>query len=181
MCPGAPCLACLEASITAVQDTALLLWERAGRRHGGFNSCLAPGQGSERSALRFSSPSWANTFPQTRRHENSVRSLARPGICARLIPAPRAAWFDTRSPVLLPTSMSQGPCVCRGRWGSQDYPWPSVQTDEAFVESGHFLLWCWAINGKGGKRGYLVHRAGGGELEKHNWSVWGDQLLWFIA
>lgn len=36
--------ACLEASTAAVQDIARLLWERAERRHGGFNSCLAPGQ-----------------------------------------------------------------------------------------------------------------------------------------
>lgn len=56
-----------------------------------------------------------------------------------------------------------------------------MQTDEAFMESGHFLLWCWAINGKGGKQGYLVHRPSRGELEKHSWPVWGDQLLWFIA
>lgn len=56
-----------------------------------------------------------------------------------------------------------------------------MQTDEAFVESGHFLLWGWAINGKGGKQGHLVHRACRGEPEYYNWSVWGDQLLWFIA
>ena len=65
--------------------------------------------------LRFSSPSWANTFPQTRRHENSVRSSARPGIWAQLIPAPRAARLDMRSPFLLPKSVSQRLCVCRGR------------------------------------------------------------------
>ena len=43
--PARPCVrASLEASTAAVQDTARLLWERARGRHGGFNSCLAPGQ-----------------------------------------------------------------------------------------------------------------------------------------
>ena len=57
-------------------------------REAGTGASTAAWHPVKRSTLRFSGPSWANTFQQ-RSHENSVGSSARPGIWARLIPAAR--------------------------------------------------------------------------------------------